>query len=86
MSTHPPHEAWTGGSSPRPYPEVAGEPEGAYVAQLYAAELKVWQDHWQERAPLDVRKIFWAHARYDAHATYRAAVDAKASRDMLPIA
>ncbi len=62
-----------GGSRPRPYPEVAGEPEGAYVAQLYAADLKLWEEFWREVAPWEVRKTLWGRARYDAHATYRAA-------------
>lgn len=68
---HPEHVAWMGGSSPRPYPQVAGTPEGAYVIKLFEADLKIWEDHWQDKAPSEVRNLFWGRARHDAHASYR---------------
>ncbi len=71
MSTHPKHVTWMGGSVPRPYPEVAGSPEGAYVARLFQDEVNVWESHWGDKCAVDMRKVFWGRARYDAHATYR---------------
>ena len=71
--THPEHVAWTGGTPARPYSKIADTPEGAYVRQLFDGLVKVWQDHWKEECSSDSRAILWVEARYDAHATYRAA-------------
>jgi hypothetical protein len=72
MSLHPDHVAWTGGTPPRAFYEVAGSPEGFYVVELFNNQCMVWMTHWKEKSvPLEQRNIFWGRARYDAHATYR---------------
>ena len=68
--------AWMGGTPPRPYGDVAGEPEGAYVSRLYSEQIDTWENNWNEPCPSDLHSIFWRRARYDAHATYRAKVKA----------
>ena len=71
--THPEHVAWMGGTPARPYHKIADTPEGTYVRHLSQGLIKVWEDQWKEICPQGTRDVFWIEARYDAHATYRAA-------------
>lgn len=62
--------AWTGGSRPRPLLELT-KGERTYVSYLFRQQMSTWLDFWFAPMPLDVARIFWKRARYDAHATYR---------------
>lgn len=76
--------AWTGGSRPRPLAEVSPE-ERAKVRALWREQCGLYVGAWGNLLPpsptcpvsgkrvdrLDMARLFWRHARYDAHATYR---------------
>ncbi len=62
--------AWMGGSRPRPLLELS-QYERLYVTYLFRQQMRTWSGYWSTRAPIDVCRIFWKRARYDAHATYR---------------
>lgn len=66
----PQHKAWTGGSAPRPLPEVSRD-ERRYISHLFREQCETFRAFWGD-LPGDVRRIFWNRARYDAHATFRA--------------
>lgn len=70
--------AWTGGSKPHKY-EAIGSVERAIVHELWRREALTFFYHWGN-CPLDVCRTFWKRARYDAHATIRAAIEHGAER------
>ena len=61
---------WMGGSRPRPLLELSMG-ERRYVTRLFREQVDTWLDYWRDSIPMDVCRIFWKRARYDAHATYR---------------
>lgn len=68
MNAHT-HKAWTGGSSPGKFLAVSWQ-ERNYVRHLFREQVTIWQTYWNEYPPKDVRRTFWARARFDAHATF----------------
>lgn len=62
--------AWMGGSRPCPLLELI-KGERTYVSYLFRQQVSTRLDFWFAPMPLDVARIFWKRARYDAHATYR---------------
>lgn len=62
--------AWMGGSRPRPLLELSRD-EREYVIYLFRFQVWTWTNYWNDPLPLDLARIFWKRACYDAHATYR---------------
>ncbi len=61
---------WMGGSRPRPLSELSQD-EREYASYLFRQQMRTWSTYWSTPASIDVCRIFWKRARYDAHATYR---------------
>jgi hypothetical protein len=84
MTTLRPTVAWMGGCRPRPLAELSAD-ERCKVRALFRAECATYAGAWGDLLPpspvcpvsgkpvdrLDMARLFWGRARYDAHATYR---------------
>lgn len=76
--------AWTGGSRPRALSTISPG-EAATLRALFRKQCATYAGAWGDLLPpsrvcpvsgrpvsrLDMARLFWRHARYDAHATYR---------------
>lgn len=63
------HISWTGGSKPRPIGQVTGL-ERQYIRALFKEQCREYLNFWGD-LPKGIRRIFFNHARYDAHASFR---------------
>ena len=67
------HIAWTGGSAPRPVPDISVE-EYQYAMELYFADREEFRAYWKDYGLGDEKEyndMFWNRARHNAHATFR---------------
>lgn len=62
--------AWMGGTRPGALATLSAE-ERQCVKRLFREQCMEWVTYWGEALPMDVARIFYNRARYDAHATYR---------------
>lgn len=62
--------AWTGGSRPKKLADISQD-ERQFVRKLFKDQLQTWCGFWDSKADLDLCRVFWNRARYDAHATFR---------------
>lgn len=78
-----PRVAWTGGTAPRPYRETS-RGERSLTREAFREAVRASVDYWGDGAALCIRadgrastltnaRIQWKRARYDAHASIRAA-------------
>lgn len=61
--------AWTGGSTPGPYGAISRR-ERYLVSEVFREQAQEFVGRWGRMDWEDAR-MFWARARYDAHATVR---------------
>lgn len=64
--------AWTGGTVPSAYRNTHRR-EKSLVRVAFREQARDYVDYWH-KLPLSAARVFWLRARYDAHASIRAAI------------
>ncbi len=62
--------SWTGGDRPATYQSI-GSGERLTVRAFFREQMGDWLAYHGGPVSREIRKLFWARARYDAHATHR---------------
>lgn len=62
--------AWMGGSRPKKFSDCSVK-EKNLVSYLFRDQVAAFNLFWGDMPEMDIFRIYWKRARYDAHATLR---------------
>lgn len=62
--------AWMGGSRPKKFSDCSSA-ERNTVSYLFREQVAIFNQFWGSMPEMDILRIYWKRARYDAHATLR---------------